>query len=454
MIKPRVLICDDEMLIRLWLGEHLAEAGYNTETVENGKELLAAFSREPADLVLLDLRLPGETGLELLPKLKAMDATLPVIMMSAYGEVETAVAAVRAGAFHFLEKPIALPELALLLEQALETRRLRSDVDRYRETNSWQFADVALVGRSPALRRIAETIARVGSKGSAVNILIRGESGTGKDVVARAIHARGPRRSQPFISVNCTAMPEHLVESELFGHEAGAYTDAKEAKKGLFELADRGTLFLDEIGDMPRALQAKLLQVLESHRFRRIGGVRDIEVDVHVITATNRDLEAAQKAGEFREDLFYRLNVLPIVMPPLRDRPEDIQPLATHFGGVLARELGQPTRELAPEVARAFDRYAWPGNARELRNVLERILLIEDDTLVRLEHLPPTIAGIAPTRPNALVLPAEGLDLDQTERELIVQAMARAGGNKTAAARLLGLTRDTMRYRLEKFGIQ
>ena len=245
MKNPRVVVCDDEMLIRLWLAEHLVDAGYRAEAVADGASLLAEVAREPADLVLLDLRLPDGSGLDLLPQLKASDPLLPVIIMTAFGEIETAVAAVRGGAFHFLEKPIVLSELLLLIEQALETRRLRSDVDRYREGYRWQFADVSLVGRSPALRRIAELITRVGTKGTAVNVLVRGESGTGKDLVARAIHARGPRRTQPFVRVNCTSLPEQLVESELFGHEAGAYTDAREMKRGLFEIADHGTVFLD-----------------------------------------------------------------------------------------------------------------------------------------------------------------------------------------------------------------
>src|ERR1039458_4121675 len=234
MTMPRVIICDDEMLIRLWLGERLGESGLRTEVVADGAGLMAALSREPADLVLLDLRLPDATGMELLPRIKALDPTLPVIIMTAFGEVETAVAAVRGGPFHFLEKPIALPELVLLIEQALEARQLRSDVDRYREGYRWQFADVGGVGRAPPLRRIADLITRVGERGSTVNILLRGESGTGKDVVARAIHARGPRRTQPFVIVNCTSLPEQLVESELFGHEAASYTDARELKRGLF----------------------------------------------------------------------------------------------------------------------------------------------------------------------------------------------------------------------------
>jgi DNA-binding NtrC family response regulator len=455
MTKPRALICDDEMLIRLWLVEHLTDFGLRTEGVENGASLLAALQREAADIVLLDLRLPDASGIDLIPRIREIDPTLPVIMITAYGEVETAVTAVRAGAYHFLEKPIVLPELALLVQQALEARQLRNEVQNFRDGHRWQFADVELVGRSPAIRRIAELITRVGAKGGALNVLIHGESGTGKGVVAKALHGRGPRRAQPFVSVNCTSLPEHLVESELFGHEAGAYTDAREKKRGLVEIADRGTVFLDEIGDMPKPLQAKLLHFLETHEFRRVGGVRSLEVDVHVLTATNRDLERAVAEGDFREDLYYRLNVLPIHIPPLRDRPEDVAPLAMYFVDCLSRELGQPAREIAPSALSALEQYRWPGNARELHNVLERILLLEDGDLIALEQLPPELRGAAQKANgnNHIVLPASGLVLEDVERELICQALDRANGNKTGAARLLGLTRDTMRYRLEKYGI-
>jgi len=376
-----------------------------------------------------------------------------VIMMAACGEVEAAVAAVEAGAHHFLEKPINLPELLLLIEQALEARELRSEIERFRDGYRWQFADVSLVGRSPAMRKIAELITRLGAKGSTMNVLVRGESGTGKDVVARAIHARGPRRTQPFVNVNCTSLPEQLVESELFGHEAGAYTDAREAKRGLFEIAHHGTVFLDEIGNVPKPMQAKLLHFLETYEFRRVGGVRSIEVDVHVITATNRNLEAAVAAGDFREDLFYRLNVVPIVIPPLRERPEDIAPLAVHFVELLCHDLRQPVREMTKEAFRMLEAYSWPGNARELRNVIERVLLLEDSDTIQSDHLPAEIRGTGTRNPKAMVLPANGLDLEELERDLICQALARAEGNKTGAARLLGLSRDTLRYRLEKYGI-
>jgi two-component system, NtrC family, response regulator AtoC len=454
MKKARVVVCDDEMLIRLWLSEHVADAGYATEATGDGAGLLAAIEREPADVVLLDLRLPDQSGMELLARLKAIDPGLSVIMMTAYGEVETAVSAVRAGAFHFLEKPISLPELTLLIEQALEARQLRGELDRYRDGCRWQFANVSLVGRSAALRRVAELVTRVATRGSPMNVLIQGESGTGKGIVARAIHARGPRHARPFVSVNCTSLPDTLIESELFGHDAGAYTDAREAKRGLLEVAHTGTVFLDEIGDMPKPAQAKLLHFLEEHSMRRVGGVRTIEVDVHVLAATNRKLEAAVAAGEFREDLYYRLNVLPITIPPLRERPDDIAPLATHFVDVLSRDMRQLGREVSPPALAALERYAWPGNARELRNVLERVLLLEEAAVIGLDHLPPEIAGSPRQTAHAFVLPASGLDLDSLERDVISQALDRANGNKTGAARLLGLSRDTLRYRLEKYGIQ
>ena len=453
MRDVRIVICDDEMLIRMWLEEHLREAGYQVESVGDGASLLFALKEEPADLVLLDLKLPDGSGIDFLKALKELDPRMPVIMITAYGEVETAVAAVRAGAHHFLEKPIQLQELLVLIEQALEAQALRGEVARYRDGYRWQFSDVTLVGRSHALRKVAELITRLGMTGSPANVLIRGESGTGKDVVARALHAQGPRTPRPFISVNCTALPEALVESELFGHEAGAYTDAREAKRGLLELADGGTLFLDEIGDMPRAAQAKLLGFLERKTFRPVGGVRDVEVDVHVIAATNRDLEAAVAQGTFREDLFYRLNVVPIWLPPLRERPEDVAPLVLHLVESLSEALRQPQREISQDAMRRLESYSWPGNVRQLRNVLERILLLKDEGPIELTDLPPEIQGAETDGKSSLILPPSGLSLDELERELIAQALERTDGNKTGAARLLGLSRDTLRYRLEKYGI-
>jgi len=455
MNRGVVAVCDDEMLIRLWLDEHLSEAGFSVETYERGGELIAGVLETRPDLVLLDLRLPDGSGLDFLTQIREIDPNIAVIMMSAYGEVETAVKAVRDGAHHFLEKPIELAELLLLIDQALENLRLASEVGRYREGNAWQFREITLVGRSFAMRRVAELITRLALRGSPANVLIRGESGTGKDVIARAIHARGPRRDRPFISVNCTALPDSLVESELFGHEAGAFTDAREAKSGLFELANGGTIFLDEIGDMPKPGQGKLLQVLESHTLRRVGGVRDLPVDVHVISATNRDLDEAVKAGLFREDLFYRLNVVPIEIPPLRDRREDIAPLTMHFIDSLCAEMRIEPRLPSPQALRALEAHDWPGNSRQLRNVLERILLLQYEETIGLSALPPEFGG--PEKPGAsqsgFVLPSGGIDLDAVEKDLINQALHLADGNKSLAARLLSLSRDTLRYRLEKHGI-
>ncbi len=453
MSGRRVFVCDDETLIRLWFTEHLQEEGYQAECFPDGTSLVEAVRADPPALVLLDLRLPDISGLEALTAIKEIDGGIPVIMMTAYGEVETAVTAVRSGAFHFLEKPVRLPEVLLLMEQALETQGLRGELDRYRAGNQWQFSDVILVGRSSAIQRVADTVSRLGHMGNPANTLIQGETGTGKDLIAKAIHARGPRRAAPFLEVNCTALPEHLIESELFGHEAGAFTGAQAAKKGLLEVAHRGTVFLDEIGDMPRPAQAKLLHFLETQSFRKLGGLREAKVYVHVSAATNRGVGAAIEEGEFRADLFYRLNVIPIYLPPLRERSEDVAPLAVHFCETLGPKMAQSVKEITPAAMSALERYEWPGNARQLRNVLERILLLQSTEVIDLHHLPPEIRNASEPESWSHVLPPDGVNLEALERDLIVQALRRTDGNKTRAAGLLGISRDTLRYRLEKHAI-
>jgi DNA-binding NtrC family response regulator len=454
--RPLIAVVDDEPLIRTWLAEHLGAAGYAVETAASGREAQRLVLDKGPALILLDLRLPDADGLGLLEQFREIDREVVVMIMTAYGEIETAVKAVKAGAYHFLQKPLDLDDLLITIEKGLEARRLRKQVAVLREQHRWQFASVELVGRSQAMQEIAQMAEKVGRTESAT-VLLQGESGTGKDVVARAIHARSARSDHPFLEINCTALPEHLVESELFGHERGAFTDARERKKGLAELADGGTLFLDEIGHAPAGTQAKLLRFLEDSKFRRVGGTNDVNVDVRVIAATNRDLTSAVEEGAFRSDLYYRLKVVPMYIPPLRERLEDIEPLALYFVERLARDLKRDPASLPKSTLRILEAYPWPGNVRELRNVLERALILEDTNEIRPEHLPVEIRAGSQgggSDGNVVQLPPDGLPLLAVERDLIQQALGRAGGNITRAAKLLALSRDTLRYRIEKYGLR
>lgn len=452
--KQLIAVVDDEELTRTWVSEHLGDAGYSVEEGVSGADALQLVRDRGPVLLLLDLRLPDANGVELMARLHGLDPDLVVIIVTAYGEIETAVDAVKAGAFHFMQKPLDLDALVITIEKALETRRLRHRVKVLQEQHSWQFADVRIVGRSGVMRELVQTVERVARAGHAT-VLLEGESGTGKDLVARAIHARSDRREQPFVQVNCTNLPEHLLESELFGHERGAFTDARERKRGLAELADGGTLFLDEIGDMPLGAQAKLLRFLEDSKFKRVGGTSDVTVDVRVVAATNRDLVRCVDERIFRSDLYYRLKVVPITLAPLRDRPEDIAPLAEYFVERLAAELKREAPALTEGVLRVLEAFPWPGNVRELRNILERVLILGDTPEIRPEDLPPEI--VAPQRLgeslHAPALPTEGLRLADVERELIERAMTRTNGNVSKAARLLGVSRDALRYRLAKHGL-
>lgn len=451
--KPLVIVVDDEDLIRRWLRESLTQVGYRVETAPRGADALRLVERTDPAVVLLDLRLPDGDGIELMPRLREIDPDLVVVMVTAYGEISTAVEAVKAGAYDFLEKPIDFEKLQIVIEKGRETRRLRQQIAVLREQNRWRFENIELVGRSSAMQNIVDMVEKVARADSPV--LLRGESGTGKDLVARAVHARSARHDAPFIEINCTALPEHLAESELFGRERGAYTDAKERKKGLVELADGGSLFLDEMGDMAVATQAKLLRFLEGASMRRVGGTADISIDVRVIAATNRDLEALVAEGQFRSDLFFRLNVVPITIPPLRERREDVAPLALYFVDRLTAELRRDPTTLTEPTIQTLEAYDWPGNVRQLKNVLERVLILEEATEIRPDHLPSELFA-APGResvPGAFYpLPHGGLRLQDVEADLIDQAMHRTNGNVTRAAALLGLTRDTLRYRLTKRG--
>ena len=452
-----ILVVDDERLIRWSLEQELQREGYRVQSAETGAQALHRAQQEPPDLVLLDLRLPDGDGLDLLERFRTRDPECLVIMITAHGGVESAVRAMKRGAHDYLIKPFDADELKLTIRKALETRALRREVVRLRSEASHGAAldDLVGVGRSVGdLKTLIQRIAR----SDATTVLLQGESGTGKDLVARVIHFASARARAPFLAVNCVALPEHLLESELFGHEKGAFTDAKTQKKGLFEQADGGTVYLDEIGDMRLDLQGKLLRLIEEKVFRHLGGIRDVKADVRIIAATNRDLAGWLAAGQFRADLYYRLNVFPIMLPPLRERQEDILPLAKRFVERFSREIRREPPDIHPEAQACLQRYAWPGNIRELRNVLERALILAAGGTLQIEHLPPEIGGQPATNgvdvatTGAVSLPVNGLRLEEVERDLVRQALDATGGNQVRAARLLGISRDALRSRMKKFG--
>jgi DNA-binding NtrC family response regulator len=450
-----LLIVDDEPSLRFSIGEWARDSGLEPLEAASGREALAQLRERGADVVLLDLRLGEEDGLQVLRSIREEDPELPVIMLTGHGGVEHAVRATRLGAYDFIEKkPPYLEHLEVVVRRALEHARLKHEVEHLRTGTQ---KDQALFGESPGLRRALQRLEKV-ARSNTATVLLQGETGSGKELMARYVHAQSARANGPFIDLNCSAIPEHLLESQLFGHEKGAFTDAKHFKKGLFELADGGTLFLDEIGEMPTQLQSKLLRVLESRTFRRVGGQVDITVDVRMVAATHRDLPRAVAEGKFREDLYYRLNVVPISMPPLRERTEDIALLAEHFIRRFCGELGRPPSRLHPDALKAMREYAWPGNVRELKNVIERVVLLEAEEEIRLEHLPAELTrrpdaagdGAKPTPfPPGVVRP-----LAEIEMLAIEHALGVCSGNKTRAAQLLGISRQTLRTKLKEFAME
>ncbi len=452
-----VLVVDDEHLIRWSLEQQLRREGYGVLLAETGAEALQKAQAEGPDLVLLDMRLPDADGLEILERLRVANPEAPVIMITAHGGVESAVRAMKLGAHDYVIKPFDMEELKLTVKKALETKTLRRDLARFQEEASHGARRDDIVGVSGVIRDLKVLIQRI-AESDATTVLLEGESGTGKDLVARVIHFESARARAPFLTVNCVALPEHLLESELFGHEKGAFTDAKILKRGLFEQADGGTVYLDEIGDMKPGLQAKLLRLIEEKTFRRVGGLRDLHVDVRIIAATNRDLAEAIGSGEFRKDLYYRLKVFPIHLPPLRQHPEDILPLAMHFIARFNREMRREVTGIHPEAQACLTGYPWPGNTRELRNVLERGMILASGDVLHGEHLLPEISPLPleaqPTPPKAapVALPREGLRLEEVERDLVRQALEATEGNQVRAARLLGISRDALRTRMKKFG--
>ncbi|MCP3979302.1 MAG: sigma-54-dependent Fis family transcriptional regulator [bacterium] len=461
MARERILVVDDEKLIRWSVRSRLQQEGYAVEEAADGKHAFELLEHSDCDLLVLDYRLPDTTGIDILEKVRAEHPEISVLMMTAYGTVESAVQAMKLGAFDYLTKPVNLDELSVVVQKALETTRLRREVRRLRTEQRETHGKVRLIGTSSAMQEVLDLIDKI-CVSQATTVLIEGDSGTGKNVVAKAIHYGSPRADRPFVNITCSALTETLLESELFGHERGAFTDAKTQKKGLLEVSEGGTAFLDEIGEMGPAMQAKLLRFLEEKTFKRVGGTRDIRVEVRIVAATNRNLEQAVREGRFREDLYYRLKVIPIHLPSLRDRRDDVPLLVQHFLDEFNAEFRKNTNGVSREAMEHLTAYDWPGNIRELRNVLERIMILEDKEQIGLEDLPSEIVGNAPqTGENAtvgrtrsdVVLPLGTLTLEDLERGAIEQALERTSRNQVKAAKLLGISRDTLRYRMKKFGL-
>ena len=458
MRTETILIVEDEKLIRWSLVERLGREGYQVQDVDRGEDARKAVRNADFDLVILDYRLPDTDGLTLLEEIRDEFPDLPVILITAFSSVEGAVRAMKLGAFDYINKPFDMEELVLVSQKALETTRLKREVSWLKENQARLFGSTQIVGQSVKMREVYHIIERVAAT-DATTVLLRGESGTGKGLVAKAIHQSSKRRDRPFMTVTCTALQETLLESELMGHEKGAFTDAKEQKKGLFELADGGTIFLDEIGDIPPSFQAKLLHVLEEKTFKRVGGVRDIKVDVRIVAATNKDLEKAVREENFRQDLYYRLKIIPIQLPGLRERDGDITLLVQLFIEHFNREFRKTVQGFTPRAMTVLDQYSWPGNVRELRNIVERAILLGTGDTLDLADLPSEIrdrsgVGEVESAEGVLNLPQGGIVLEELERDLVRQALKRSSGNQTRAAKLLGLNRDQIRYRIEKFGLR
>jgi two-component system, NtrC family, response regulator AtoC len=449
MANATLLIVDDEQLVRWSLRERFAREGYHVLEASTAAGALEQASAT-VDLVLLDYRLPDGDGLTVLRRIKEITPDTLVILMTAFSSVENAVEAIKHGAYNYLNKPFDLDDVAAIVEKALETSRLRREVRALRTSAGREYSFEAIVGDSPAMVQVKNLLTRV-ARSPASTVLLTGETGTGKDLAAKAIHYNSDRAARPFVNITCSALPEQLLESELFGHERGAFTDARQQKRGLFETADGGTVFLDEIGEMTLALQSKLLRFLEEKTFKRVGGLSDVRVDVRVVAATNRDLEAEVESERFREDLYYRLQVMPILLPPLRGRRADIQLLVQFYIARYNAEFRKRVRGVTPEATALLESYRWPGNVRELRNAIERAMLLIDREWLTAEDFQ-SLTRVALT--NGFRLPADGVVLEEIERQLLVQALDRAQGNQTHAGHLLGLNRDQVRYRIEKFGLE
>jgi DNA-binding NtrC family response regulator len=473
MPAEKILIVDDERLVRWSLQQKCEEWGYEVVEADAGEPALRLAQHETPDLVLLDVRLPDLNGLQVLEQLKKNAGAPSVIMITADPQLDDVKSALKLGAYDFVGKPLDFDELHVTIQNALEANRLRSEVQSLRGEVRRRTGYHEVVAVSPKMTELMSFVQKVASS-EATTILIQGESGTGKDLVAKTIHYESSRQDGPFVAINCSAIPETLMEAELFGHEKGAFTDAKQMKKGLFETANGGTLFLDEIGELSPLLQAKLLRVLEDQVIRRVGGVRDLQVDVRVVAASNRDLEKAVREGHFRQDLYYRLAIIAIFIPPLRERVDDILPLVDFFIAWYNRKFKKSVRGISAETRRLLLAHNWPGNVRELKNSIERAMILEDESVLRPLYMPFAVGDAARSGLTAfehtsssadgggkqlangrvlprLYIPEEGTSLEEVERAMVELAMRQANGNQTHAARLLDISRDALRYKLKKF---
>jgi len=456
-VKHRLLVVDDEESIRVTLEEALSDDQTSVETAPSGVEALRILASEVIDLVLLDQKLKesAEDGIEVLREIRKRHPAVVTIMMTAYGRIDSAVEATKLGCFQYITKPLDVNQLKLLISSGLSTSRLRREVELLRMQQQRVFRSNEPFGPSEKTQELLDHVRRAAASPTST-VLIRGETGVGKELIARRIHSSSPVADGPFVDFNCSAVPESLVESELFGYEKGAFTDARGTKRGLFELADRGSLFLDEIGEMSATMQAKLLRVLEAKSFRKLGSTVDIRVAVRVIAATNKDLFQAVESGSFREDLYYRLDVIPIYVPALRDRKDDIPPLSYHFLEHFNEELGRSINGNTGRAMEQLTSYSWPGNVRELRNLIERLVLMTSADEILPEHLPSHIVGgVEPTRggrstPPVLFPQEELLSLEEIERAAIDHTLAKLGGNKTKAAEVLGISRQTLRTKIQR----
>ncbi len=455
MSEARILVVDDEYLIRWTLQQNLEKQGYEVIVAETGEEALEKVREEAPDLALLDIKLPGMDGYVVLEKALKIDQGIIPIMITAFDDVDKVVKAMKLGAFDYIAKPFDFSKVYLSIEKALEASQLKREIRHLRGQQKSRFGFDSIVAVSQEMERVLQIAGKI-AQSDAATVLIQGESGTGKEVVAHLIHERSKRQEMPFITVNCANFPEQMLENELCGHEKGAFTDAKEVKKGLLEVADGGTLFLDEIGDMSPNLQGKILRLVEQRNFRRIGGIKDIQVDIRIITATNKDLLKLMEEGQFREDLFYRINMASIRIPPLRERPDDILPLTKYFVQKFNEEFHKNVQKISKGVEDFLRHYGWPGNVRELKNVIERAMILgEGDTLL-MEHLPIEILGQASKQGGVIEgirIPPEGISMEKVEEALVRQALKMTNGNQTKAAKLLDISRDALRYRMQKFGI-